>query len=587
MRSPSSYSRPALAALALAFLLAPSASATQETSQTFLLQPGWSSIYLEVEPADNDTAAVFGGLPVDSVWTWRPDPSPVQFVANPSEPQLRRTGWLGYFPASRPESFLTNLHRVQANRPYLIKLGGSSPVSFTVTGRPSWRPRRWVPDSFNLVGAEVDPAAPPTFESWFAGSPAHDGQAIYRLDGTGTWQPTSPTATMASGEAFWIYTKGSSDWAGPMQVVPRLGDGIDFDRVLREFEVNVTNRGTAPASYTARLLTAGPISYQTFDAGNSEFVWNRLDSSTILTAGPGEATTLRLAVRRNDLTGPEHRSILEITDGAGGRVLLPLHALPLEVTSFAGLWIGSVSLDQVSSLPAATVGSTGPPPLEPTTSSTFDLRLLVHVDDGGQARLLRDVIQMWEDGATAGDPGRFVLLTDPSRIGDFEGSSVADGEQVGRRVSTAGYDFGPDSADWDATALALSFGGGNFGTGGSTLATAITLPPTHPSNPFYHRYHPDHDQDCGCDALYTAGTTEHTSCVSSCDESFEIVRELELTFAAADPTVPDGADPRPDWLVTRVAGSYAETITGLHRLPLEVAGTFTLQRVADQGELNP
>ena len=48
-----------------------------------------------------------------------------QNAPNPEEGLLNATGWYGYFPATRPESVLTTLHRLQGNRAYLIKLGGT------------------------------------------------------------------------------------------------------------------------------------------------------------------------------------------------------------------------------------------------------------------------------------------------------------------------------------------------------------------------------------------------------------------------------------------------------------------------------
>ena len=102
-------------ALFLSAALATMAGASQETSQTFQLQPGWNAVFLEVQPADNDTETVFAALPIESVWTWSPNSSPVQFIADPSEPRLRETGWLGYYPQPRPDAMLTNLFRVQAN----------------------------------------------------------------------------------------------------------------------------------------------------------------------------------------------------------------------------------------------------------------------------------------------------------------------------------------------------------------------------------------------------------------------------------------------------------------------------------------
>lgn len=570
----------ALVVLALLTSLASPASATQQTTQTFELQPGWNSIFLEVQPANNATADVFGALPVDSVWTWHPDPSPVEYISDPSEPTLRDTGWLGYFPPARPEAILTNLFRIHANRPYLIRLGGTDPVTWTVTGRPAFRMPRWVPDSFNLVGGYVDPAGPPTFGEYFASSPAHDGQPIYRLDSAGVWQLASAQDTMAAGEAFWIYTAGSSDFGDPLGVRPAVGDGVDFGEVMGEVTVQVTHRGDSPTTLQARLLTPGPISYQTFDAAEQKYSWEDLAAGATLDAAAEETLPLRLAVRRAELSGTLFESVLEISDGAGCRRLLPVRALqPTSSGSpWAGLWVGTATLDEVSSLPAATPGDTGPPPLAQAVSSRFDLRLLVHVDDAGQARLLKEVIQMWETG-TGGNPGRYVLVTDDSLILNYGGSALADGEPVGRRVSTAAFDFDPASGDWDAATRTLRFGGGSFGTGGSTLATTIVLPRTHPSNPFYHRYHPIHGDDCGCFG--------NTACLARCNAELQLTRIVELTFDADDPTRDPGDGANPDWGVRRVAGSYSETIEGLHRLPLTVAGTFTLQRVADQGELNP
>ena len=128
---------------------------------------------------------------------------------------------------------------------------------------------------------------------------------------------------------------------------------------------------------------------------------------------------------------------------------------------------------------------------------------------------------------------------------------------------------GPVAA-FDFDGHALEMGGGSFGQDGATLSASIVLPPTHPSNPFYHRFHPQHDQNCGCDDLYTPGTQDHQGCLDVCSESYRVEREIDVTFTGTDPQSP--ASPRPDWGVTRVAGTYAETLTGLHRVPLAVAG---------------
>ncbi len=70
------------------------------------------------------------------------------------------------------------------------------------------------------------------------------------------------------------------------------------------------------------------------------------------------------------------------------------------------------------------------------------------------------------------------------------------------------------------------------------------------------------------------------------------MREIALSFLGAgqDPTTDDDDDDAPDapdWLSTRVAGAWSETILGLHRLPLATAGAFSLRRVTAIDTLNP
>ena len=65
----------------------------------------------------------------------RPDPRSSSSTIRPSNWCRARIG-SGYFPRPRPESILTNLFAVQANRAYLLKIDGNVPVTWTVTGTP-------------------------------------------------------------------------------------------------------------------------------------------------------------------------------------------------------------------------------------------------------------------------------------------------------------------------------------------------------------------------------------------------------------------------------------------------------------------
>ncbi len=480
---------------------------SQLTTQTFTLQPGWNAIYLEVEPLDAnampvDAEAVFdslpAGLPLESAWTWYGRTSTVQFIENPNEQRLREVGWLGYFPRPGPDAFLTNLHRVEANRAYLLKLGGNQPAQWSVTGRPRFTRPRWVPGSFNLVGMPVDPSAPPTFTAFFDASAAHTGQPIYRLEPGGTWRLAGAGEAMASGEAFWIYTVSASDFSGPLHL-DLLGNGIDFDNQLDTIKIALTNRANVGRTVQARLLTSGPIAYQDFDPGQGRFVWQPLSATADLTIAPGQRVALHLAPIRRDF-GTDFESILELRDGAGSRRLLPVRALAVGAVAlpegairgmpcaYGGLWVGTATIDQVSQVPGST--GTGPPPLAETVSSSFAQRLLIHVggvdhDGGCVPRLIDEVYQMW---LPDGDKGCFALVTDRALLtpeapeGLYLGSTLADGEAVGRRMSTVAYHLDSDlDPDPDS---------GGFGDPGSPLKATIRIAGDHRTHPYRHRYHP-------------------------------------------------------------------------------------------------
>ena len=106
----------------------------QVVEQVFELNEGWNAIFLEVEPELRSTATVFRDVPISSVWTWKPRSSSVDFIQNPDEGQWNRPGWLSFFPPTRAESLVTNLHILQANRAYLIDMDAD--FTLRLSGRP-------------------------------------------------------------------------------------------------------------------------------------------------------------------------------------------------------------------------------------------------------------------------------------------------------------------------------------------------------------------------------------------------------------------------------------------------------------------
>jgi hypothetical protein len=570
-------------------LAMPAVATAAVHSQTFTLQPGWNAVFLEVQPEPESSEAVFAGLPLASAWTWVARGPSVQFIQDPSEELIGQPDWLGYFPRPRPESFLTNLFAIYANRAYLLKIEGTQTVSWTVTGRPSLSDWPWQPDSFNLTGFHVDPASPPSFGQYLEPSPAHAGQPIFRLAAGGVWeQVVNPYATpIASGVAYWVYTEGRSSYRGPLALSVPQGDGLDYGGGLTQQRLGIHNLTSQSTAITVRRLPSPtPVALRLFrfDADTGEQSWPPFPSQLVLPTGAGEEQLVDLAVRRTEITAEVGESVLEIRGAQGYRRLVPVRvkqtfAPPDFVLSgarpaprslatrsttnpFAGLWVGSAAVAKVSQ---AQTGALTPTP----TNREFPLRLLIHVDGNGTVRFLREVIQVWNPGTmmpspddpsklVVDEPGHYVLLTDETLIPSFTGATLRDGVPVGLRLSTVGYDFSEQSLPMN----------GSFGPNGS-LALTLVVEADDPTNPFKHKYHPDHDN---LDAQF----------VGFLPEAYDVTRELSLQFSATHPGGRDMAA----YGESVLGGTYRENIGGLHRNDIAVEGVFLLQRASARAVLN-
>jgi len=562
--------------LAVALLLSVISARAQLLTQALPLHTGWNSIWLEVTPTNNDVNAVFGGLPIESVWTFANRLTAVDFIQDPNEPVWNRDRWLVHVPTNRFESLNNNLFSIFGQRAYLVKLTNNAMLN--VTGRPVLRDLGWVPDAYNLRGFPVNPARLPTFGAFFNASTAHSNQPIYRLDGSGVWQRVLASDLMASGEAYWVFSRGGSDYQGPSRIALDVGDGLDFGKTLLESNLRVKNDSTRALNLTVRDLTAStPLSYRV-EGTNGTASWRVLPSPLATNTDAGGELQVRLGIRRKDFVSMQYASLLEVTDDVGTRWFVPVNAERLGAVAStgenAGLWTGSATITSVNEVHGTNA-------LLPTaTKSEFDLRLLMHVDTNGTTRFLKEVLQMWQDGTfrtnssglqETDTPGRFVLLTDSSRLSEFKGVTLRDGVLAGRRISSAAFDFDAGAAN------ALVMGGG-FGVG-RTNVLAIHLDPNFRTNPFRHRYHPDHDN---LDARYAPITDPNQF------ESYPIDRQIELQFTGYDPAVfgTNGASSALNYGYVFIGGIYKEAITGLHKRPIVASGYFRLNLTVNTGTLN-
>lgn len=568
--------------LLLSGLLFAMQSGAQQTLQTIVLHAGWNAVHLVVHPETNACEAVLAGLNVETVWGWNRRFSPVQFISeapdNIAGGVPKSPDWLSYFPPGHPLRDQRSLFAMDGGKTYLIKLpDGAQPTPLNLRGRPAIRGPDWVTDGFTLVGFGVDLTSAPTFSKFFSGSPAQAGQRVFRITSQGGWQEvTAPgSSRLTNGEAFFVRSKGPSDFVGPIQVILPQRDRLDFGSIMQEQTIEIRNAGTNLVNLSLRPLPSadpnqmGRLPLDVWISGTNggfHFGWTSFDGTiTRSNIAPGRSWLVRVAARRRDFSsvtvnpgGNSLQALLELTEQSGSsRWLIPVAAEPSPVS---GLWAGYVSINKVSQ-PAVTDQPVA-------TANSFRFRLLIHVDKNGNTRMLQQVIQMWQDGTTKPDPqnpelrvvdvpGHYVLLTDETLTGGYQGSTLRDGRPAGRRMSSVVFGF---------RNRVTMIGAGDFAAPQAWRRCQIELGYDDPVNPFKHKFHPDHDNRREAD----------TQLLREGAESYSVHRDVLIEFAGQDPE----GRPQTGWGADVTGGTYRETITGLHKSALNVEGTFRLQRVS-------
>ena len=90
------------------------------------------------------------------------------------------------------------------------------------------------------------------------------------------------------------------------------------------------------------------------------------------------------------------------------------------------------------------------------------------------------------------------------------------------------------------------------------------------SNPFVHRFHPDHDNlDARFETALPVGR-----------ESLTVKRTVTFQFVSSVAGISD-----PAWGSTMLGGTYTEVVEGLRSVPITISGNFLINRVSDTASL--
>ncbi|MDB6079225.1 MAG: hypothetical protein JWO82_2972 [Akkermansiaceae bacterium] len=550
--------------LAVCALVFATTAHAQWQSTTYSIRGGWSSIYLSGD-AKQDTLDNIFPASVTQVWRWNPNATQVQFTESPLVPSAGTPEWSVWKRGLPLES---NLSQLTGGSAYLVKSAGGSDNTYSVTIKQSPVPPAvsWVRNGANLMGFPTfkTGANYPTIASYFSTFPAAiaANAKIFKYNG-GELGPNNPIQVFSTTserldrtQAYWFSAEVVENFYAPLELSVSNTNGLDFGRTGSTVTVRVHNRSNAVASVNVsgvnsetspagQTAVTGPVPLTRRVFNPTTLVWTETPITAAFSQaiGPQSTVELEFGINRAAMGGDAdalYASFLRITDSGNLMdVVLPARARKASLT---GLWVGDISLTGVDSKVAGSVGS--------STPTTFPLRTLLHVSENGSANLLSQVFI-----------GQLAALPNDNGICTREALLKQDAKADARRLVAAHMPLDRVIA-----------GAGSVEVPG-TLKCTVAVPFNDPTNPFVHQYHPDHDNKNARQQPVGAG-----------DESYDIVRVCTFTFTASPP--PGSTTTTSGWGSSVLGGIYTETISGLHKEPITLSGTFELNRASEIGTLS-
>lgn len=574
---------------ALTLSLFPPAAQAQWQTQTVTLQPGWNGVFLHVD-ASHAAIETLVPLAVDEIWYWNPDPSTLQFIDDPQEPVDGGSQWLVWKRGLPAETTLANL---MGNAAYLIQVTGASPVNLTLKGKPVPPRYQWTTTGVNILGYSSPTGGAPTLETFLLAQPSASlfDLAHYKYVG-GPLSPTNPARVLNlrgepldRGRAYWVRSQSDSfnRYFGAFELSLQDQNGVHFSdnrssyrirvRNLTKNEITVTLNhlaSEAPPAGQSAITGQPPLLLRgALDPMTLQYAFTDLNAGaqtiTLKAAGDPEASAeVVIGLNRASLTGNAgdlFAGILRVTDDLGfTQADIPVSAVKADLS---GLWVGDALIREVrhdltffarnaagqimrDANGAATVLSQDI--TFGQTPRAMPLRLLVHVDAAGNAKLLQRAYIGIADNVVG------TIATKQSLLSAQHLASA-------RRLSATHLPWTKDNAPW-------SFAN-PFARGSTITTTVSTLHSQQGANPFLHTYHPDHDnRNATFDANLPRGF-----------ESYDVVRGVAMQLSAPGMQFGDLTSSHKE-----VNGTYSEVITlkgkGSEQKQYAIRGTFTLNRLS-------
>jgi len=567
----------------------------QWQTQSILIKPGWSAIYIHVDASYDTLDDLVGGdanNPIEEVWMWNPPQSSVQFVTSPQAPLTGNSQWANWERLNTGMGATSTLHSLVPNAAYLVRSTAAGNYTWTLKGKPMPPSYSWATTGENFIGFPTAPNSPPTFSTFLAQAPSLEAVAqIFQYQG-GALSSTNPAqvfnlfgTSVNRGQAFWIRA-GSyfNNYYGPFTVVPQDPAGVNFSNSVSQYSFHLQNPTANPVTVQMKLLNSetppsgepaiqdvppllirGALVTSNLTYGYTNLTTGNSVSWTLPPSGQnGSDIQVIIGLNRYAMSGAPgtlYAGILQLTDATGlTEVDLPVSA---QMASYAGLWIGQATVSQVRAyLKSFQTDGAGNPVVNTNsgayiitsintnlgpTAQSFPLRLIVH-NDGTNVNLLERVFY-------GQDPGSNTIVT--------TSESFLDPTQLGsaRRISAV-------HLPWTAANNPYPMSG-SLAPGGLLTATVNTDYADQSSNPFLHTFHPDHDN---LDATFQIQLPVGV-------ESYDISRNITLNI-----TPPSDDFQSLTQAGQSFTGAYSEalilTAIGGATKEFDTAGSFSLSQIS-------
>ena len=580
-------------------LLTPAGQA-QWVTQSVVIKPGWTAVYLNVAATYQSLDQLVGSdpaNPITEIWLWKAPASTMQFLTTPANPLTSGSDWAPWSRSGAgPAGILSALI---PNAAYLVYSAATTNYTWRIKGKPVAPSYTWTTTGLNFIGFSTPANAPPTLATFLSPAPTLAGAAElhhYLGGALGPANPSQvilPSTAVVRGKAFWVRAGNVfNDYFGPFQVSPRgsveLAAGSQYTVSLRNSTLSnlvvcaqllpseTPPAGQSPIAGKPPVLVRGALNPTNLTYGYTYLGSGATACWTLKPKGqPGSDLTVVMGINQTALAGNPgalYAGILRFTDALNlSQVDVPIST---QASSAAGLWVGKASITSVGNyLKAYRRDSNN----NPVTSSNgnyivirtntdpgavgqpFPLRLILH-NDGTNVALLQRVFY------GLGLASNVVVATQKSAL-DPRHLDTA------RRISAANFPWTSANQSWIFS--------GRLEPGGTLAVTVEVSYDDQASNPFLHTYHPDHDNlDAALQSKLPRG-----------GESYDITRRITLQISP----------PESDFTSLTAAGqslsgTYLETITlagltlaglGTATRDYNVSGVFTLNRISPIATLYP